>query len=138
MAEPTLSDAIGFIGPLVGAGGFTAIVVAWLGTRQPKTPAKPDHPASVGISALLSDSTSINRISEELRRLTDALEEIGRAGNRYVDMMDIMRAVERLRPESASRPAHKEPASADFAEVLRALQRAVLDDAGKAPPPKKD
>lgn len=98
MADPTLSDAISFLSPLVGAGGLTAIVVAYFGTRKPKAPDNSaSAPATVGISALLGDSASINRISDEMRRLTDAVQEVGRAGNRICDMMDIMSAVERLR-----------------------------------------
>lgn len=96
MTDPTLADAITFLSPLVGAGGFTAIVVAYLGTRKPKAAEKADGPATVGISALLGDSASINRIAEELRRLTDAVEDAARAAHRHVDMMDIARAVERL------------------------------------------
>jgi hypothetical protein len=95
MGDPTLGDAISFLSPLVGAGGITAIIVAFFGSRRPKFADKPDA-ATVGISALLGDSASINRISEELRRLTDAVEEVGRAGHRYADLMDISRAVERL------------------------------------------
>lgn len=96
MADPTLIDSISFLSPLVGAGGFTAIVVAYLGSKRPKTADRPEG-ATIGISALLGDSASINRIAEELRRLTDAVEEVARAGHRHADLMDISRAVERLR-----------------------------------------
>lgn len=99
MADPTaitLGEAVSFLGPLVGAGGLTAIVVAYFGSRKPN--AERNDAPSTGISALLADSSSINRIAEELRRLTDAVEEVGRAGNRACDLMDISRAIERLRP----------------------------------------
>lgn len=102
MADPsaiTLGEALSFLGPLIGAGGVTAMVVAWFGSRKPSadTGVPITQPAVAGISALLSDSTSINRMAEELRRLTDAVEHAARAVDRSCDLMDISRAVNRLK-----------------------------------------
>lgn len=102
MADPaaiTLGEAITFLGPLIGAGGITAIVVAFFGSRKPSS-GEPSatQSASAGIGAILSDSTSINRMAEELRRLTDSIEQASRSIDRACDLMGISQAMNRLRP----------------------------------------
>lgn len=93
----TLIDAVKFLGPLVGSGGVTAIVIAWIGSRRPKPPPVPDvKPAQLGIQALLADHLAMERLIAEIKRLADAAQDLAKAGNRLGDMMDIARAVERL------------------------------------------
>lgn len=96
MADPTLADALSFLVPLVGTGGVTAIVVAWFGSRK-TADAPPDKPPQIGIQALLADHMAMERFTGELKRLADSAEEIARVGARLADMMDIARAMERLR-----------------------------------------
>lgn len=102
MADPaavTLGEAITFLGPLIGAGGITAMVVAWFGSRKSRADqgATGTQSGAVGISALLSDSAAVNRMAEELRRLTDAAEHLARSVDRACDAMDLSQAVKRLR-----------------------------------------
>lgn len=96
MADPTLSDALSFLMPFVGTGGATAIIVAYLGTRR-KTQGETERPPQIGIQALLADHMAMERFTGELKRLADSAEEIARVGARLADMMDIARAMERLR-----------------------------------------
>lgn len=96
MADPTLSDTLSFLMPFVGTGGATAIIVAWLGTRR-KPQGEPDKAPQIGIQALLADHMVMERFSNELNRLANSAEDIAKVGARLADMMDIARAVERLR-----------------------------------------
>lgn len=96
MADPTASEALGFLSTVIGAGGATAILIAVLGTRRPKPAEKADAP-TVGISALLADHLAMERFTTQVSRLADAAEDMAKAVNRVGDMMDIARAVERLR-----------------------------------------
>ena len=96
MADPTLSDALSFLMPFVGTGGATAIIVAWLGTRR-KPQGEPDKAPQIGIQALLADHLAMEPVTNELKRLADAAEEIARHGDRLLDVMDIARVVGKLR-----------------------------------------
>jgi hypothetical protein len=103
-ADPiTLLDAVKFLAPLVGTGGLAAIAVAWIGSRKAPPPADRKHEASIGIQALLADHMAMDRLVNELRRLADAGEDMVRAANRLGDMMDISRALERLRGDERLR-----------------------------------
>jgi len=94
----TLWEAFKFLGPLVGTGGITAIVVAWLGSRRPTEHHDQDvnKASSLGIQALLADHLVMDRFVNELRRVADVGEDLVKLGNRYCDLVDIDRAVERL------------------------------------------
>lgn len=94
----TLIEALKFLGPLVGTGGATAIIVAWFGSRRPREAGREDQvrPAQIGIQALLADHLALERFTTELKRLADAAEDLAKVGGRLADMMDIARAVERL------------------------------------------
>lgn len=89
----SITDALGWITPLIGAGGLTAIVVAYLGTRKP---AQIPPSESVGISALLADRFAMERLANELSRINDNLAQIARGMDRYCDLMDITQALDRL------------------------------------------
>lgn len=86
----TVFGSVEWLTPLIGAGGLTAIVVAWLGTR------KPNPTSSAGIQTLLADHVSVDRLANEMRRVADGLEDISRGVNRYCDLMDITQALDRL------------------------------------------
>ncbi|MGD9766602.1 MAG: hypothetical protein AB7U62_03080 [Pseudolabrys sp.] len=88
----TLADAIAWLTPLIGAGGVTAIMVAWLGTRKPQR----SDPVVTGIQALLADHVSVNNLANEMRRVADGLEHVQRGIHRYCDLMDIAQALDRL------------------------------------------
>ena len=96
MADPTLADALSFLVPLVGTGGVTAIVVAWFGSRK-TADAPPDKPPQIGIQALLADHMAMERFSGELKRLADAAEDIANLGSRLANMIELARAVDKLR-----------------------------------------
>lgn len=95
MADASLVDSINWLLPFVGTGGLTAIAVAYLGSKRPRTPAAPQN-AMAGIGALLADHYSIERLTQEMRRLADANENLARGVNRYCDLMDIRQALGRL------------------------------------------
>lgn len=92
MGNVTLAEALGWLGPFIGAGGITAIIVAWLGTRKPA----PKQEAIAGFQALLADAASINSLAHEMRRLADSMEKVERGIARYCDLMDIAQALDRL------------------------------------------
>lgn len=98
MADPAnLPDALQLILPLVGGGGVTAIIVAWLGRKNAKeSPNQPQVPQQLGIQALLADHMAMTNFTMELKRLSDAMEDAVRLGNRVCDLIDITNAVERL------------------------------------------
>lgn len=107
----TLWEALKFLGPLVGTGGVTAIVVAYLGSRRPAAPSDTGDgahkAASLGIQALLADHLMMDRMVNELRRLADVGEDMVRVGNRICDLMDIVGAIERLQKVAAHERQHK-------------------------------
>lgn len=87
----------GWLLGLLGTGGLTAIIVAWLGARRPKPEPSVQASASLGVGALLADHYAIERLTNEMRRLADANEQLARGVNRYCDLMDITQALGRLR-----------------------------------------
>jgi hypothetical protein len=99
----SLWDAIAFLGPLIGGGGITAIVVAWFGTKKPKAADEPVAGQSIGIQALLADHFAMERFTNEVKRMADALEDQSKAINRMCDLLDISRAVQRLRDNDRER-----------------------------------
>ena len=80
--------------PLIGGGGITAIVVAWLGTRKPQAALNP--PETIGIKALPGDRFAIDSLSREMKKLNDNLGDVSRGINRDCDLMDITRALDRM------------------------------------------
>lgn len=90
----TVAEALSWLIPLIGGGGLTAIVVAWLGTRKPH-PLEP-QPGPLGIQALLADHYAIDNLTRQLDDMNRNLEGISRGINRYCDLMDIAKAVGRL------------------------------------------
>lgn len=85
MADPTIYDAIRFLAPLVGTGGATAIVVAWLGTRKPKPVSPPaPPPASIPIQietpwlvqTLIEMKLEIEGIKKAIDGLTKAIADM--------------------------------------------------------------
>lgn len=106
-----LSDSISWLFPYVGTGGLTAIVIAWLGSRRP-APSEPKNSqlhAAAGIGALLADHYAIDRLTNEMRRLADANEQLARGVNRYCDLMDITQALGRLHRERDTRERDRSP-----------------------------
>lgn len=81
--------------PLVGGGGLSAVLVAYFGSKRPRPEPAPTS-AMAGIGAMLADHYSIDRLTNELRRLADANERLAAGVNRYCDLMDISQALERL------------------------------------------
>ena len=100
-----LTDSIGWLFPWVGTGGLTAIVIAWLGSRRPAAtePKQSQLHAAAGIGALLADQYAIDRLTNEMRRLADANEQLARGVNRYCDLMDITQALGRLHRDRDTR-----------------------------------
>lgn len=99
-------ESLGWFPYLFGGGGITAIVVAWLGSKRPAPPASPSPNtfAAAGIGALLADHMSIDRLTNEIRRLADANERLSGGVNRYCDLMDIAKALERLQHQNPRPP----------------------------------
>jgi hypothetical protein len=71
---------LGWLIPLIGGGGITAIVVACLGTRKPR--AAPQSTGDYGIKALLGDRFAIDSLSREMKELNDNLGDVSRSINR--------------------------------------------------------
>jgi hypothetical protein len=100
MADPVSFDGLNWLPYVVGSGGFTAVLVAYFGSKKPAPAASPSPMASqiaaAGIGAMLTDHISMDRLTNEMRRLADANENLARGVNRYCDLMDITKALERL------------------------------------------
>lgn len=103
MDKVTLAEAFAWLGPLFGAGGMTAIIVAYFGTKKPRAdgPA-PGHQPSLGIGAILADHFAIERLASEMNRVADSQEKIAAGINRYCDLMDITQALDRLHRSKTS------------------------------------
>lgn len=74
----TAWGAISALLPLIGTGGFTAIMVAFLAYRKAALEGRrgdPEH-AGLGISALLADSGSIKNLAISIDRAALALDKI--------------------------------------------------------------
>ncbi len=95
-------EAVSSLGPYIGAGGITAIVVAYLGTRkapQQSNSQRPQDAMSAGIGAMLADHFALERLTAEIAGTRAALEVIGKGIHRYCDLMDITQAFGRLREQ---------------------------------------
>lgn len=101
MADPVFSEAINWLVPLVGGGGLSAVLVAYFGSKRPRQEAHPQPAAIAGIGALLADHYSVDRLTNELRRLADANDRLAVGVNRYCDLMDITQALDRLHGRKA-------------------------------------
>lgn len=111
------TEGIGWLFPFVGTGGLTAIVIAWLGSKRPQSapqgaPQAQIH-AAAGIGALLADHYAIDRLTNEMRRLADANEQLARGVNRYCDLMDITQALGRLKSDRDVRRRDRSPEDED-------------------------
>lgn len=95
MDKVTLAEAFAWLGPLFGAGGLTAVIVAYFGTKKPRTDV-PAPSAMGGIGAILADHFAIERLASEMNRVADAQEKVAAGINRYCDLMDITQALDRL------------------------------------------
>ena len=95
MADPTLSDASVAFMPFVGTGGATAIIVAWLGAS--KAAERGGQGSADRHPGIAADHLAMELVTNELKRLADAAEEIARHGDRLLDVMDIARVVGKLR-----------------------------------------
>lgn len=96
MADPVFHEALNWLVPLVGGGGLSAVLVAYFGSKRPRQETPPHTAAVAGIGALLADHYSVERLTNELRRLADANERLAAGINRYCDLMDITKALDRL------------------------------------------
>ena len=74
----TAWDAISALLPLIGAGGISSIIIAYLAYRKAALEGRrgdPDH-AGKGITALLSDSGSIDNLALSMDKGALALDKI--------------------------------------------------------------
>lgn len=73
----TAVEALRALAPLIGAGGLSGVVIAVFAYMQAARTGRRGEPekAGIGISALVADSISIDRLSEELGRGADAVEK---------------------------------------------------------------
>lgn len=71
-------DVVTTLLPYIGAGGFTTIIVAWISFRSAQAKGRQGEPekAGLGISALLADSGSINRLALAIESGTLEMKEI--------------------------------------------------------------
>jgi hypothetical protein len=74
----TAWDAVAALTPLIGTGGFTAIVLAWLAYRKAALEGRRGEPerAGFGFSALLADSSSVEKLVISIDRLALAADKI--------------------------------------------------------------
>ncbi len=97
MDKVTLAEAIAWLGPLFGAGGLTAIIVAYFGTRKPRDAQHTAQQSGMaGIGAMFADHFAMDRLASEMKRVADAQEKVAAGINRYCDLMDITQALDRL------------------------------------------
>jgi hypothetical protein len=78
---------------LIGGGGITAIVVAWLGTRKPHAL---NPPETIGIQALLGDRFAIDSLSREIKRTQRQPRRCFANHQSHCDLMDVTRALDRM------------------------------------------
>lgn len=71
-------DVVTTLLPYIGAGGFTTIIVAWISFRSAQAKGRQGEPekAGLGISALLADSSAINRLALAIESGTLEMKEI--------------------------------------------------------------
>lgn len=80
MASNTLTawDAVAALAPLIGAGGITSIIIAIISYMKASKEGRRGEPekAGNGITALLSDSSSIEKLALSIDRLALAADKI--------------------------------------------------------------
>jgi hypothetical protein len=95
MDKSALYDALSALGPWFGAGGLTAIIVAYIGTRKPSSEKPDDEPASARWFFDGPVQRALDTLEGTYREIRELRKEFGESERdtreRHKEHMEVMR-----------------------------------------------